>query len=59
MVWDHGVAPKDAVDVATALDANLALFNTFDRDLYKHSNQLGSPPLIIELPQLTEPELPF
>jgi hypothetical protein len=59
MVWDHGVAPKDAIHVATALDARLTLLNTFDRDLCKHSNHLGSPPLIIELPQLVEPELPF
>ena len=59
MVWDHGIAPKDAVHVATALDARLTLLNTFDRDLCKHSNRLGSPLLTIELPQLIEPELPL
>jgi predicted nucleic acid-binding protein len=59
MVWDHGVAPKDAVHVAMAVDADLTLFNTFDRDLCKLTNRLGSPPLVIELPQLVEPERPF
>lgn len=59
MVWDHGVAPKDAIHVATALDAKLSLMNTFDQDLCKHNGRLGSPPLIIELPQIAEPPLPF
>lgn len=59
MVWDHGVAPKDAVHVATALDAGLILMNTFDQDLCKHTGRIGSPLLTIELPQLAEPPLPF
>ena len=59
MVWDHGVAPKDAVHVATALDAGLVLLNTFDRDLCGRSGRIGSPSLIIEPPQLREPTLPL
>jgi predicted nucleic acid-binding protein len=59
MVWDHGVAPKDAVHVATALDASLVLLNTFDQDLCRHNGRIGSPSLTIELPQLAEPPLPF
>jgi predicted nucleic acid-binding protein len=59
MVWDHGISPKDAIHVATALDAKLSLFNTFDQDICKHSGRLGSPILIIEPPQIAEPPLPF
>ncbi len=59
MVWDHGIAPKDAVHVATALDAGLVLMNTFDRDLWGHSGKIGAPSLTIEFPQIAEPPLPF
>jgi predicted nucleic acid-binding protein len=31
MYGDHGIKPKDALHVATAIDARLELFNTFDR----------------------------
>lgn len=51
MVWDHGIKPKDAIHVATALDAGLLMFNTFDVELIKKSASLGNPPLIIEQPQ--------
>lgn len=47
LVWDLGVAPKDAIHVATALDARLDLMNTFDGDPLKKSGQIGSPPLVI------------
>ncbi len=59
MVWDHGIAPKDAVHVATALDAKLALMNTFDRELWGRTGKIGSPPLTIELPQIIAPQLHF
>jgi PIN domain nuclease of toxin-antitoxin system len=51
LVWDHGIKPKDAIHVATALDARLALMNTFDEDLIKKSGQLGRPALLIGKPQ--------
>ena len=51
LVWDSGIKPKDAIHVATALDARLPLMNTFDEDLIKKSAQLGHPPLIIGKPQ--------
>jgi predicted nucleic acid-binding protein len=51
LVWDHGIKPKDAIHVATALDARLALMNTFDEDLIRKSGQLGRPALLIGKPQ--------
>jgi predicted nucleic acid-binding protein len=39
-VWDHGIKPKDALHVATALDAGLSLFNTFDGELIAKSGRL-------------------
>lgn len=58
-VWDHGVKPKDALHVATAIDAKLTLLNTFDKPLSKRSGKIGTPPLIIEAPQWVEPKLPL
>jgi hypothetical protein len=59
LVWDHGIAPKDAIHVATALDARLVLMNTFDGGLLGHSEKIGSPRLTIERPAIREPPLPF
>jgi predicted nucleic acid-binding protein len=59
LVWDRGVSPKDALHVATALDAGLTLMNTFDGGLIKKSGKIGSPALIIEQPRWTAPKLPM
>ena len=59
LVWDHGVKPKDALHVATALDAGLQLLNTFDRDLIKKSGRIGMPALAISKPFWKEPKLPM
>ncbi len=58
-VWDYGVAPKDALHVATAIDAKLPLLNTFDQGLHKKSGLIGDPPLKISAPIYEEPQLPF
>lgn len=58
-VWDYNVAPKDALHVASAIDAGLNLLNTFDRDLIEFSGKLGNPPLTISQPLFNEPGLPF
>jgi predicted nucleic acid-binding protein len=58
-VWDHGVEPKDALHVATAIDASLELLNTFERPLRKKSGLLGNPRLVIEIPRWNEPKLPM
>lgn len=57
LVWDHGVAPKDAVHVASALSAKADVLNTFDGSLIAKSGLIGNPPLIIEIPTVTAPEL--
>jgi len=50
LVWDHSVRPKDATHVATALDARVSVFETFDEPLIKKSGLVGNPPLIIRKP---------
>jgi hypothetical protein len=58
-VWDYGVKPKDALHVATAIDADLELLNTFDEALQKKSTMVGNPGLIISKPSWCEPRLPL
>ena len=51
LVWDHGITPKDAVHVASALTVEAPILETFDRDLIRKSGTIGaSPPLIIREP---------
>jgi len=50
LVWDKGIAPKDAIHVATALSLGIPILETFDKGLLKHSDKLGTPPLIIRKP---------
>lgn len=50
VVWNHGIMPKDAVHVATALDAQAIALETFDKELLKKSGIIGSPELIIRTP---------
>lgn len=55
LVWDHdALRPKDALHVATALDATVEQFDTFDGDLIALSGQIGNPPLVIGNPNLPE-----
>ena len=60
--WTHGIRPKDAVHVATALRAAVEQLDTFDGPLIEKSGQLGNPPLRIGPPhvegQLFAPKLP-
>jgi predicted nucleic acid-binding protein len=58
-VWDMGVRPKDALHVATAIDAGLALLNTFDKPLINKSGKLGNPALTIAAPKWEAPTLPM
>ena len=50
LVWDHGVKPKDAIHVATALEAKVQALETFDEGLLKKSGIIGAPPLLIRKP---------
>lgn len=57
LVWDHGVDPKDAIHVASALFAKVDVLNTFDAKLIKLSGAIGNPSLVIEEPATDVPEL--
>lgn len=59
LVWDHKIAPKDALHVATAMDAGLRVFNTFDAKLIKKCRRCKAVTMTVERPQVTEPKLPF
>jgi len=50
LVWNSGIKPKDAIHVATALEANVAALETFDDGLLKKSMKVGTPPLLIRKP---------
>lgn len=54
LVWSYGVLPKDAIHVASALQAHVPVLHTFDGGLIKRSGTLGgNPTLRIEEPQWT------
>ena len=57
LVWAHGVAPRDSVHVASALAAKVDVLNTFDESLIGKNGLIGTPPLAIEEPTVTQPEL--
>jgi predicted nucleic acid-binding protein len=50
LVWDHGVRPKDAIHIATALEASVTVIETFDLPFIGKSGLIGSPALIIRMP---------
>lgn len=50
LVWHEDIKPKDAVHVATAIDASVDRMETFDGDLIKKSGSVGEPPLEIGRP---------
>ncbi len=55
LVWDHGIPPKDALHVASALHAELDVMETYDNDdLIKKSRTVGSPPLEIREPKYAQ-----
>lgn len=54
VVWNHGIMAKDAVHVATALAAKVPVLHTFDVNLQKRTGLVGSPPLTICRPFVTQ-----
>ena len=46
LCWSHGVRPKDAVHVASALAASCAVLHTHDERLQKKSRQVGGDPIL-------------
>ena len=57
LVWDHGIEPKDALHVATAISAKADVFNTFDQPLIGKSLKIGNPGLLIEIPKVAQGDL--
>ena len=54
LVWEKDVRPKDAIHVATALEAQVMAFETFDEGLIKKSETLGHGKLIVRKPRYLE-----
>ena len=55
LIWKHSsFAPKDSIHVATAILRKIPTLNTFDNDLLKFDNKLGSPKL-----RICEPNIPY
>jgi predicted nucleic acid-binding protein len=55
LVWEHGGAPKDPLHVATALQAGVNAFHTFDAELIRKSGAVAG--LEIAKPYVHEPQL--
>ena len=59
LVWDHEIAPKDAIHVAAALAVEAPILETYDQPLIGKSGKVGNPPLIILEPLApAAPKLP-
>ncbi len=54
VVWDHGIDPKDAVHVATAIKRKAQILETFDKSLISRGNEMGSK-LLFREPEVDEP----
>ena len=52
LVWSDSVKPKDAIHVASALDAKVDEMNTFDGKLLSLDGSCGHPPLKICQPDM-------
>jgi predicted nucleic acid-binding protein len=50
LVWNHAIKPKDAIHVATAIEAKVSILETFDAGLIGKSGLVGQPHLIIRMP---------
>lgn len=59
LVWFHSIKPKDAIHVATALDAGIPTLETFDDDLLKKSGKIGTTSLEIRMPLPVDQQVLF
>ena len=58
LVWDHSIAPKDAIHVATALEAGVPMLHTYDDGLIGKSKKVGGTPVLqIAAPHVISPRL--
>jgi predicted nucleic acid-binding protein len=58
LVWDQGIKPKDAIHVASAIAAGVAIFETFDRPLIKKGKRVTKINFR-EPPKRPQPTLPL
>jgi len=58
LVWDNGIKPKDAVHVASALAAEVTIFETYDKGLIRKSGKIKDI-IIREPPPRKQPGLPL
>lgn len=58
LVWDNGIKPKDAIHVASAIAANVAVFETYDRPLIRKGNR-ATKMHFREPPPRRQPNLPL
>ena len=50
LIWKNRLKPRDAIYVATALQARLGILDTFDKELIGLDEKLGSPLRRIGMP---------
>ena len=59
LCWEHGVHPRDAIHLATALDAQCEFLETNDTRLLRLNGQIVNSPIVIRQPTWTgQPPLP-
>jgi predicted nucleic acid-binding protein len=58
LVWDHGIKPKDAIHVASAIAAGVTVFETYDRPLITKGNK-ATKVTFREPPLRAQPHLPL
>lgn len=58
LVWDRGIAPKDAIHVASAMSAGVNVFETYDRSLIRKGNR-ATELMFREPPLRKQPALPL
>ncbi|WP_420263744.1 type II toxin-antitoxin system VapC family toxin [Candidatus Magnetominusculus dajiuhuensis] len=55
LLWDYGaLRPNDAIHIASAIEAEIPIIDTFDKYLINLNGKIGKPPLIIG-----QPDIPF
>jgi len=50
LIWQHNLDPKDSIHVATAINNQASVLETFDTELLKLSGTMGDPLLPIRRP---------
>lgn len=59
LVWDNGIKPKDAIHVASAIAADVAFFETYDKPLTRKGNKCVKDIKFREPPPRKQPSLPL